>query len=50
MSSDDKLLAIFVVALLFGGFGSVAAGIWGPVCGALSCVCIAFSPNKEGRK
>lgn len=47
MKSDDKLLAIFVVSLVLGGFGSVAAGIWGPIFAGISCVCIAFSPNKE---
>lgn len=47
MSSYDKLFAIFVVCLFLGGFGSVAAGVWGPVCAGISCVLIAFSPNKE---
>lgn len=46
--SENKLIAIFVVAVLLGGFGGSVAGIWGVAAAALVIAAIAWAP--EARK
>jgi len=45
--SENKLIAIFVVAVFIGGIGSLAAGAFGALIAGVIIAAIAYAPEKR---